>query len=68
MVSRPAARLRRSPPDFAAARALDAPEGWVYHDGRFKTLADVVEHYDSFFGLALTAEEKQELIEYLKSL
>jgi hypothetical protein len=43
-------------------------KGGFYHDGRFKTLADVVEHYNSFFGLALTAEEKQELIEYLKSL
>jgi cytochrome c2 len=43
-------------------------KGGFYHDGRFKTLADVVEHYNSFFGLALTAEEQQDLIEYLKSL
>jgi len=39
-----------------------------YHDGRFATLRDVVEHYDSFFKSALTGQEKNDLVEYLKSL
>jgi hypothetical protein len=43
-------------------------KGGFYHDGRFATLADVVEHYDSFFKLGLTAAEKSDVVEYLKSL
>jgi hypothetical protein len=39
-----------------------------YHDGRFPTLLDVVNHYDTQFGLGLTAQEKADLIQYLKSL
>jgi hypothetical protein len=39
-----------------------------YHDGRFPTLMDVVNHYDSFKKLALTENEKKDLVEYLKSL
>ncbi|HEV8110113.1 MAG TPA: hypothetical protein VGP97_21570 [Burkholderiales bacterium] len=42
--------------------------GGFYHDGRFPTLAAVVEHYDLNFRLGLNAQEKAELIEYLKSL
>jgi len=34
----------------------------------FATLRDVLEHYNSFFKLALTEQQKVELIEYLKSL
>ena len=43
-------------------------KGGFYHDGRFATLLDVVNHYDSFFNLGLTAQEKNDLIEYLRSL
>lgn len=43
-------------------------EGGFYHDGRFPTLMEVVNHYDSFFQLKLTESEKRELVEYLKSL
>ena len=39
-----------------------------YHDGRFPTLLDVVNHYDAQFGLHLTAQEKSDLVQYLKSL
>jgi mono/diheme cytochrome c family protein len=42
--------------------------GGFYHDGRFATLLDVVNHYDTFKGLNLNDSEKQDLIEYLKSL
>jgi mono/diheme cytochrome c family protein len=43
-------------------------KGGFYHDGRFPTLAAVIEHYDRNFRLGLTDAEKGELIEYLKSL
>lgn len=43
-------------------------KGGFYHDGRFATLADVIEHYDSFLELGLTSQEKIDLAEYLKSL
>jgi len=43
-------------------------KGGFYHDGRFATLMDVVSHYDKLFGLALADNEKNELIEYLKSI
>jgi hypothetical protein len=39
-----------------------------YHDGRFATLGDVVDHYDGFFGLGLSTAERTDLTEYLKSL
>lgn len=37
-------------------------------DGRFATLGDVVEHYNGFFKSVLVAQEKNDLVEYLKSL
>jgi hypothetical protein len=43
-------------------------KGGFYHDGRFATLRDVVEHYNSFFALGLREREIVDLIEYLKSL
>ena len=43
-------------------------KGRFYHDGRFQTLWDVVNSYDSRFNLGLSDEEKQDLVEYLKSL
>jgi hypothetical protein len=39
-----------------------------YHDGRFATMLDVVNHYNSFKKLGLTESEKTDLVEYLKSL
>ena len=39
-----------------------------YHDGRFPTLLDVVNHYNGFKNLNLTEQEKKDLVEYLKSL
>ena len=43
-------------------------KGGFYHDGRFASLGDVVEHYNRLFNLALSSDEKRELVEYLKSL
>jgi hypothetical protein len=39
-----------------------------YHDGRFPTLLDVVNHYNNFKNLTLTESEKNDLVEYLKSI
>lgn len=43
-------------------------KGGFYHDGRFGTLLQVVDHYDRHFDLGLSESEKQDLVEYLKSL
>jgi len=43
-------------------------KGGFYHDGRFSTLRDVIEHYNSFLGTNLTEQQKLDLVEYLKSL
>jgi hypothetical protein len=45
-----------------------ANKGRFYHDGRFRTLSDVVGHYDIQFKLDLSPSEKLDLVEYLKSL
>lgn len=67
--------------DFQAKRSPDeryrtAPlkglwthqKGGFYHDGRFATLDAVVDHYNSVFTLNLSAQQKADLVEYLKSL
>jgi hypothetical protein len=38
-----------------------------YHDGRFPTLLGVVNHYDSCFKLGLSAQQKGDLVQCLKS-
>jgi hypothetical protein len=43
-------------------------KGGFYHDGRFGSLHQVVDHYDRHFSLGLTPAEKTDLVEYLKSL
>ncbi len=43
-------------------------KGGFYHDGRFPTLRAVLEHYDEHFTLGLSAQEKSDLVEYLKSI
>jgi hypothetical protein len=43
-------------------------KGGFYHDGRLPSLGAVVDHYDAFFHLGLSAEEKRDLVEFLKSL
>lgn len=67
--------------DFQANRAPDKryrtsplgglwahTKGGFYHDGRFATLLDVVNHYDTCMSLGLSDQEKSDLVEYLKSL
>lgn len=43
-------------------------KGGFFHDGRFATLVDVVNHYDTTLALHLTDQEKKDLVQYLKSL
>jgi hypothetical protein len=67
--------------DFQANRAPDRryrtsplkglwthQKGGFFHDGRFATLIDVVNHYNTCFHLGLTDQEKQDLVQYLLSL
>lgn len=60
----PDERYRTTPLKGLWARA----KGGFYHDGRFATYRHVVDHYDRFFELQLSEQEKADLIEYLKSL
>ncbi|HEU4939099.1 MAG TPA: hypothetical protein VFT39_21775, partial [Vicinamibacterales bacterium] len=39
-----------------------------FHDGSARDLAAVVEHYNALLALNLTAAQKADLVEYLKSL
>jgi hypothetical protein len=43
-------------------------KGGFYHDGRFRTLREVIDHYNRTFGLGLTGGERRDLVEFLKSL
>jgi hypothetical protein len=43
-------------------------KGGFYHDGRYKTLGAVVDHYNSCFSLGLTAGQRSDVVQYLKSL
>jgi hypothetical protein len=60
----PTGKYRTTPLGGLFARA----QGGFFHDGRFATLRDVINHYNNHFSLNLTASEKQDLEEYLKSL
>lgn len=42
-------------------------KGGFYHDGRFPTLMEVMNHYDSCFGLGLSTGQKSDLVEFVKS-
>jgi len=43
-------------------------KGGFFHDGRFATLNDVVNHYDATFNLGLTPQEESDLVQYLLSI
>jgi hypothetical protein len=60
----PDRRYRTTPLNGLFVRA----KGGFYHDGRFKTLGDVVDHYKEPLKLSLSEPDKAALIEYLKSL
>jgi hypothetical protein len=67
--------------DFQANRAPDRryrttplnglftrQKGGFYHDGRFRTLRDVIDHYDALMSLRLTDQEKIDIEQYLLSI
>lgn len=62
----------RSPDDRYRTTPLNGlwthTKGGFYHDGRFPTLLDVVNHYDSCRRLGLTAAEKGDLVQFVMSL
>jgi hypothetical protein len=62
----------RAPDDRYRTSPLDGlwthTKGGFYHDGRFPTLLDVVNHYDSCMSLGLDAAEKSDLVQFLGSL
>ncbi len=60
----PDGRYRTTPLRGMIARR----KGGFYHDGRFPTLLDVVEHYNGHFGLGLTDTEKRDLAAFVASL
>lgn len=60
----PTGKYRTPPLGGLFARA----QGGFYHDGRFATYGDVINHYNQKQALNLTPREKQDLVEYLKSL
>jgi hypothetical protein len=43
-------------------------KGGFYHDGRFATLPQVVDHYDGCMNLRLSTDEKADLVQYLLTL
>jgi len=43
-------------------------KGGFYHDGRFATVRDFIEHYERFFRLSFSEAEKRDLAAYLLSL
>ena len=67
--------------DFQASRSPDEryrttplkglftrQKGGFFHDGRFPTLIEVVNHYNSNRALGLSDQQKLDLVEFLKSL
>jgi mono/diheme cytochrome c family protein len=60
----PTGKYRTTPLRGVFARA----KGGFYHDGRYATLKDVVDHYNDDFQLDLTSTEIDNLVEYLKSI
>jgi hypothetical protein len=65
-------QARRSPDERYRTSPLKGlwthTKGGFYHDGRFASLRQVIDHYNGQFALGLTAAEKSDLAEYLKSL
>ena len=59
----PTLRYRTTPLRGMVARM----KGGFYHDGRYPTLRSVVDHYDSCFGLKLSAGEKSDLVAFLRT-
>lgn len=60
----PTHRYRTTP----LAGLFTKAKGGYYHDGRFADLGAVVDHYDAFMHLGLSAGDRADLVQFLKSL
>lgn len=62
----------RSPDDRYRTTPLNGlwthTQGGFYHDGRFATLLDVVDHYDRCKSLGLSSAEKGDVVQFMMSL
>jgi hypothetical protein len=62
----------RSPDDMYRTTPLAGRLFWrtrgYYHDGRFASLMDVVNHYNTALNLGLDGSQMSDLVEYLKSI
>jgi mono/diheme cytochrome c family protein len=61
--NRSATKMYRTTP--LRGLAYNAP---YFHDGSAATLADVVNHYNGYLHLGLSAQQQSDLVEYLKTL
>lgn len=65
-------QAKRSPDEMYRTTPLKGllahQKGGFYHDGRFATLPDVINHYDAFLNLKRSDQEKNDVVKYPKSL
>ena len=62
-------RPARKASEFKAPSLVNVWDNVVYfHDGRFDDLADVIDHLDETLRLSLGADDKQAVLEYLRTL
>ncbi|MCC6170287.1 MAG: hypothetical protein IT329_23915 [Caldilineaceae bacterium] len=65
-------QAKRSPDELYRTPPLKGlwahTKGGFYHDGRFATLEEVVQHYNTLFKLELDEQEVDDLIQFLLSL
>jgi cytochrome c peroxidase len=65
-------QAKRSPDELYRTTPLQGlwthTKGGFYHDGRFGTLEDVVQHYNALLNLELDEQEVNDLVQFLLSL
>jgi cytochrome c peroxidase len=54
---------------FKASSLVNTYENAVhFHDGRFTELSEVVDYFDALLSLGLSTDDRDALVEYLKTL
>lgn len=65
-------QAKRSPDELYRTAPLKGlwshTEGGFYHDGRFQSLEEVIQHYNELFALDLDEQEVNDLVQFLLSL
>ena len=59
---------RRSRRLVTTGFGLEDPSSILFQDGRFQTLTEVVQHYDSHLKTGLRSVETDDLVQFLRSL